>query len=292
VKFIDCNVMKDITVVTGFYDIGRGNWGNHPQHGSFKRSVDTYMGYFDTLAELKNPMVIVTSPDLANQVYDIRKNHGLESLTKIIAKNLPEKQRKLVHQNVSNGFFQKYVIDNKIPEFSQPDYSLVTNQKSQFIADAIQHDYVQTDQVAWIDFGYCRAKNWFNTNKPWEYDFGNKINLWALRNPDNRPIFEVVRTGMIYFMGCHIVGPTKMFLDFNASWQKSFESLLECGFSDDDQTTLLMIWRKNPELFQVHPGQDLGPGSWYFILRDFNNNHEIKTTTKNSSMVFSADVLL
>jgi len=266
--------MKDITVVTGFYDIGRGKWGTHPQHGNFARSVDTYFGYFSTLAELKNPMVIVTSPDLADRVYDIRRKFGLESLTKVIAKQLSAEQRRRVHDNVGNNIFRNYVMDNSIPEFSQPDYSLVTNQKSQFVVDAIDSGFVQTSQVAWIDFGYCRAPGWFNAAKPWEYDFGDKINMWALRPIDNRPIFDVVRTAMIYFMGCHIVGPTMQWHSFNDSWQASFNSLLECGFADDDQTTMLMVYRKNPEKFQLRHGVDRGKNSWYFILSQFNDNHQ------------------
>src|SRR3954453_13360018 len=137
VPFYHGNCMQDITVVTGFYDIGRGQWGIHPVHGNFARSVDTYFGYFDTLAALKNPMVIVTSADLADRVLDIRARHGLASLTEIIAKPLPEAQRRQVQTNAAHPMFRRYVHDNTIPEFHNPDYAVVTNQKSQFVADAI-----------------------------------------------------------------------------------------------------------------------------------------------------------
>jgi len=178
-----------------------------------------------------------------------------------------------------------------VPEFCNAGYALVTNQKSQFIVDAIDHGYVRTEQVAWIDFGYCRAPGWFDSTHPWRHDFGDKINLWALRPPDDRPIFDVVRTGLIYFMGCHIVGPTRTWPAFNASWQNSFNALLECGFSDDDQTTLLMIWHKNPELFTVHPAVDRGPGSWYYILSQFNDAVGTKPSTGAAPLTFDANVL-
>jgi protein YibB len=273
--------MKDITIVTGFYDIGRGEWGTQ-----YNRSVETYFGFFDTLAEVKNDMVIVTSENFADRVYKARVKYGLADQTKIIVKDLPEHQRKLVHANVAHGIFRNYVLDKEIPEFRNPDYSLVTNQKSQFVVDAIAKGYIKTSQAAWIDFGYCRAPKWFDADKPWEYDFGDKINMWIMRNLDDRPIFDVVRLAIIYFMGCHIVGPTKNWIDFNNSWQTSFNALLECGFTDDDQTTMLMVWRKNPELFTLHGAVDRGPGSWYFILRDFNDNH-----AKPVPIVFDSSVL-
>lgn len=278
--------MRDITVVTGFYDVGRGNWAMHPEHGNLARSVDTYFGFFATLAALKNPMVIVTSADLADRVRDARNQHGLASLTEIIVKPLPVAQQQRVQANIDHKLFRNYVVDPSIPEFHNAGYSVVTNQKSQFVVDAIDAGLITTEQTAWIDFGYCRAPNWFNAAQPWQYDFGDKINLWTLRPPDDRPIFDVVRTALIYFMGCHIVGPTSAWPAFNASWQTSYNALLECGFADDDQTTLLMIWRKHPELFTLHAAVDRGPGSWYFLLRSHNQNQPVPPTLR-----FDAGVL-
>jgi len=262
---------KDITIVSAFYDIGRGDW--HPTDiQCLRRTIDQYFTYFNTLAEIKNPMVVVTSEQFADRIFDIRRKHGMASMTNIIVKELDPVQRARAHDVVKNGIFRNFVLSKEIPEFKMPDYSVVTNQKSRFVIDAINAGYVNTSQCAWIDFGYCRAPKWFNAEKPWEYDFGDKINMWIMRNLDDRPIFDVVRTAMVYFMGCHIVGPTTAWRGFNDSWQQSFNALLECGFTDDDQTTMLMIWRKNPELFALRAGVDAGPGSWYYILNQFNDN--------------------
>ena len=259
---------KDITVVTGFYDIGRGDWDTQ-----YKRPTQDYFNCFTVLAELKNPMVIVTSRDFAERIINIRAKFGLSDMTNVIIKDLPDDQRKRVQLVVANPIFRNYIIDKDIPEFRNSDYSLVTNQKSQFVVDAINSGFVQTDQVAWLDFGYCRSPKWFNIEKPWQYDFGAKINLWTMRPLDDKPIFDVVRNGTIFFMGGHMVGPTKLWHLFNDEWRKSFNSLIECGFADDDQTSMLMVWRKHPELFNVRPFVDRGHGSWSFILKDFNDNH-------------------
>ena len=102
--------MTDITVVTGFYDIGRGNWGTQ-----YSRSLDTYFGYFETLAALKNPMVICTSADLADRVMDARKRHGLHSLTDMLIRDLPHQERTLVHQNIAQPIFRNFVLNKEIP---------------------------------------------------------------------------------------------------------------------------------------------------------------------------------
>ena len=294
---------KDITLVTGFYDIGRGGW--HPSDiQCLRRTNDQYFQYFETLAELKNPMVIVTSEDFADRVYNLRKQFGLHGsdMTKVIVKPLPEDQRRRAHAVVAQPIFRNYVLSKDIPEFKMPDYSVVTNQKTQFVVDAIDSGFVKTTQTAWIDFGYCRAPKWFHAEKPWEFDFGNKINLWILRNLDDRPIFDVIKHAMIYFMGCHIVGPTSAWHEYNRLWQDSFNAMLECGFTDDDQTTMLMAWRKNPEMFTLRPGRDAGPGSWYFVLREYNENHvnpvqqnslvqPVPNIQVNQNLVFDAGVL-
>jgi hypothetical protein len=80
--------MSDITIVTAFFDIGRGNlpktkFGRELpfyQH----RSVDKYFEFFKNLAKVKNHMVIYTSPEFAERVYDIRNSYGLIDKTNIV----------------------------------------------------------------------------------------------------------------------------------------------------------------------------------------------------------------
>ena len=51
--------MNDITIVTAFFDIGRGEWT--PEKGLphyLHRTNETYLDRFSIMAELDNPMVI------------------------------------------------------------------------------------------------------------------------------------------------------------------------------------------------------------------------------------------
>ena len=74
--------MSDITIVTAFFDIGRGNLPAmvrgrilpHYQH----RSVETYFEFFRNLAKIKNDMVIYTTKEHAERIRNIRIEEGLE----------------------------------------------------------------------------------------------------------------------------------------------------------------------------------------------------------------------
>ena len=64
-----------ITIVTAFFDIGRGEWT--PDKGLphyLERKTETYIERFSNLATLENPMVIYTSKDLAPKIQQIRGN--------------------------------------------------------------------------------------------------------------------------------------------------------------------------------------------------------------------------
>ena len=75
--------MNDITIVTAFFDIGRGDWT--PSKGLphyLQRTTDTYFDRFANMAKLDNTIVVYTSEDLAEKVWELRK--GKESETVVV----------------------------------------------------------------------------------------------------------------------------------------------------------------------------------------------------------------
>ncbi|MBD5709322.1 WlaTC/HtrL family glycosyltransferase, partial [Citrobacter freundii] len=53
---------SSITIVTAFFDIGRGDWtSNKGFSPHLERTADTYIQYFENLSKLDNDMVIFTS---------------------------------------------------------------------------------------------------------------------------------------------------------------------------------------------------------------------------------------
>ena len=146
-------------------------------------------------------------------------------------------------------------------------YVLLNALKSVFVCTAIKLQLNTNEQVAWIDFGYCRDDQRFDPNLPWRFDCDDRMNLFHIREPDDRPLFDIVRSGDVYFQGCHIVGPAKCWFRLRQLLDEAILSLLACGLVDDDQTALLMAYRRAPNFFQIHA---VDPSDWFVIFRKFN----------------------
>ena len=51
--------MREITIVTGFFDIGRD------KYAFYSRGVEKYLDYFRFWARIQNQIVVYTTPELA-----------------------------------------------------------------------------------------------------------------------------------------------------------------------------------------------------------------------------------
>ncbi|MBQ5674354.1 MAG: hypothetical protein IIV45_04595, partial [Lachnospiraceae bacterium] len=72
--------MGEITLVTDFFDIGRGQDKN--QH--LKRSSEKYLAEFKRWARIQNKLIVYTDSNLAKEVMAIREEFGLGDKTIII----------------------------------------------------------------------------------------------------------------------------------------------------------------------------------------------------------------
>src|SRR5579871_1106415 len=141
--------------------------------------------------------------------------------------------------------------------------------KFSIVTTAIEMGLVNTTDLAWIDFGYCHDDKRFDRAQPWSFECRGKIHLFYVQEPDDRPIFDVVRAGTTYFQAGHIVGPTASWGAFRGLIQDAFSSLLDCGLPDDEQTAMLMAYRNSPHLFHTHA---VDPSDWFVIFKQAWND--------------------
>ena len=88
--------MSDITIVTAFYDIGRGDWT--PDKGLphyLQRTTDTYIERFSHMAQLENEMVVFSTPDIIEKLQPLRG----ERPTKWVSFDIFEKYGDLTLRN-------------------------------------------------------------------------------------------------------------------------------------------------------------------------------------------------
>lgn len=271
--------MSDITVVTAFYDIGRGSLPRekhgrelpHYQH----RTVDQYFDYFKNLAQLQNDMVIYTTSDLAPKIYDIRKFFNLENKTKVIVSEtyLPlgfSGVKELIQEIMDSEEYYSKITNPHLIEYWHSDYVLVNILKSLYVSDAIQKGFVKDPLAAWIDFGYCRNNTTLSSSKKWSYNFNKeKIHFFNMRDIEaDRPIDSIIYTGDVYIQGCHIVAGVEKWKKLENLMMKSLNVLLNYNLIDDDQTLMLMSYLTEPEEFELHYSD---PSDWFTIFKKYNN---------------------
>jgi protein YibB len=269
-------VAERIAIVTALFDLGRGDWSKNQSETSrkFDRSVDDYFENFKRLTTLDNEMIIFISPHLADRALKLRADAGLAHRTFIftISNLLDASELRTVRAAItrqSTATFRNFVWRPFVPEVNKPDYVLIMALKAAFANTAIKFGVVRAPQLAWIDFGYAHKDDLLDPGSEWTFDAGDKINLFNIYRLDDKPLYDVVRGGEVYFAGCHIVGPVGAWARFNRQISESLQSLIDCGFMDDDQTLMLVAWRREPDSFILrrYPVEtDLG---WRYIFKRY-----------------------
>ena len=262
--------MNDITIVTAFFDIGRGEWT--PEKGLphyLHRTNETYLDRFAIMAELDNPMVIYTSKEFVDEIKQIREGKPTDILTldfpnsfKVLREQITNIQKDPVYQSKINP------SQIKNPEYWNADYVLVNLLKSSFVNRALQ--LIETDLVAWMDFGYCRDESTLNGVTNWQYPFNkDKIHFFNLKEYHGSFIQDIIFNNDVHITGPCIVAGKQMWPTLEHLVHHNVNELLKNQLIDDDQTILLMSYLQKPELFELHP---VNNQDWFVAFKEYNVN--------------------
>ena len=242
---------NEVTIVTAFFDIGRGN-----ANEEMKRTNEQYVSYFEFWSGIKNNIIVYTEPQYKDKVIEIRKKHGLEDKTRIITiENVTELLPELYEKAVANSLEEKYVNWRYLKHVLDlnPKYDHVMFMKNYFLKDSYDKNYIKTDYVAWLDFGFNHGGRFIEKKETfsvkWEMNNEEKIVISAPKVDDNAPIFTIIQSGEVYVEGGVYVIPKNLLTKFYDVMLESYNSLLDCGLLDDDQTILLMTTRKEKDMF-------------------------------------------
>jgi protein YibB len=261
--------MNDITIVTAFFDIGRGDWT--PDKGLphyLQRTTKTYLERFDHLAKLENPMVVYTSKDMVKEIEYLRQDRPTQILTLDFQNNF-KKLREEITNVQKNAEYQSKInpMQVKNPEYWNADYVLVNALKSSFVNRSL--DLIKTDLIAWLDFGYCRSKETLNGVKNWKYSFDkNKIHFFNIKEwKEGTYIQDVISNNDVHITGPCIVAGREMWPKLEAMVHHSINELIKNNLIDDDQTLLLMSYLMKPELFELH---SVSNTDWFIVFKEFS----------------------
>lgn len=283
----------DITIVTAFYDIGRGDIKGA------ERDYNKYIEYFSFWAGLKNKLVIYTSDEFKDKILAVRENLGLKDKTTLIIKELEsfdkealQKMRKIfMEYNQSKGRKNPLNI-----ECISAEYDYVVYCKPFFVCDAIERE-LTSDKVLWLDFGFNHGgefftnKNEFNfTLQPQDYaSFDEKcMNFFALKDKEEAHLAEIYYSMEVFLMSGIIYGGCEAWRQFRQNWSEALRAFLSFQIIDDDQTLLLWCARNYPQNCHIVKTPDWFDSLSFFIPNEIRQTLSVKVAVQKPHKILKA----
>ncbi|WP_272676985.1 protein YibB [Providencia huaxiensis] len=275
---------NSITIITAFFDIGRGNWNaKSGRSDRLERTADTYFNHFKQLAKLDNKIIIFTSPDLKEKVLKLRKGKP----THVITINLNQKFNFIIKKisSIQNSHSFKGLIKPEQlqnPEYWSAEYVLINNLKPYFIHRAIKSGLTNDELIAWVDFGYIRKEKTRYGLVRWSHPFDrSKVHLFSINEnldlQNEAAVMDKVINNETYIIGGVIVATKEKWIEFYSLVFQTQKRLIQSGVIDDDQGVFLICASQKPSLFKLNY---LGHMEWFKVFRLFHEGSKINYLTR------------
>lgn len=264
---------EELTIVTAFFDCGRG------EHVSQKRTNDEYINFFRFWARIQNKIIIYTTPEFEEKIWEVRKEFGLEDRTIIISDvaiwETEEKILSRMQEIEDKAYFSLWRY--KTGDISnQARYSYVMLMKYWCLYDAAKKNLIDNN-AAWIDFGWnhggqvCTKEEEFGFL--WKYKFDeNKIHIFAKSRPEDNVGIINMQLMTDCIMGSLFILHYSKCVKLYDYVKEAMEALLSLDCFDDDQLLLLMSLKRHPEDFEVHMSD------WFLAMKEYGGSHLTITT--------------
>lgn len=261
--------MEEITLVTDFFDIGRGQDKNK----DLRRTAQRYFDEFKRWARIQNTLVVYTDSDSAEIIKGIRAEYGLGEKTIIIQiDNLFELVPGLLPKLEKISHNKDFLNFRYLPEASSnnPKYDYLWMMKYYFMNDAYERGLL-SENVVWMDFGFDHGGITYSDaedyNFLWKYDFKNKIHISCLHDPDSVIGMQSLQFQDDCVMGCMYGLSRELVPIFWHLVEDAMNALLMLDCMDDDQQLVLMAYKARPEIFEVHVTD------WQMIMKEMGATH-------------------
>lgn len=261
---------NDITIVTAFFDIGRGDWTQDKGYPHYlQRTTDTYFERFATMAKLENEMFIFCEKEHFERIQELRGDRP----TTIFEFNLADEAEDLrgdIELIYAIPDYQRMINprERANPEYWNADYVIINLLKSTFACmSSIQ---AQNEMLAWVDFGYCRTPDAVGNLKHWTYPFEQDlIHLWSIKDHRGEDIPQIISNNIVFMTGPCIVASKKKWKLLEHLVLEGVQGLIANRMIDDDQLFLLLAYLSSPDDFKIHK---LDPNDWFTVFKNYNEN--------------------
>ncbi|HBO24725.1 MAG TPA: protein YibB [Providencia sp.] len=275
---------KSITLITAFFDIGRGNWNaKSGRSDRLERTAETYFNYFNKLSSIDNKIIVFTSPDLKEQILKIREGKP----THVITLDLHHKFKYTINKISAiqhSDSFKKLIKPEQLknPEYWSAEYVLINNLKPYFVNTAINLGLADSELISWVDFGYVRKDKVLYGIKEWNHPFDkNYVHLFSIQDglnlEDEQSVMDKVINNETYIIGGVIVAAKDKWIEFYKLVTQIQKKLLLSGIIDDDQGIFLICASKHPDLFKLNY---LGYMKWFSVFKLFHQKSKVNYFTR------------
>ncbi|GFO26289.1 protein htrl-like [Plakobranchus ocellatus] len=270
--------LYNFTVVTALLDIGRGKWAEQT------RSYNTYLLYMQRNLRLDVNMLVYMGSEGQPFVQWMRR--GRENRTRIVdtaLKDLPyykSRRKKLCVGTSAYNFLSKFSTNGHrrmnapkaLGETTTNSYSWNWGETNgQSLHKAVRENPFNTTYFVWLDAGYGHGQ-----------DVHPKDGIWIPQHLFDHPdeITFIQRSpGVLYFLpqerrlhklsinilaGLFFAGGDQAVQELYRLQQEKFQEWMEEGVVDDDQTMYMLLYYRQPSLF------NLVYGDWYDVFKLFN----------------------
>lgn len=239
------------TVVTGFFDIGRGEWD------SYKRNLDEYLRHFKNMLSLKVNMIIFIHSIHFDFVKNIRDNI-LCKTTIVVLKSSDLYMYKYIDRITEIQNSPNYAIGHpnvRAPEICRPMYNVVTCSKMDLMYKATLFEK-NSDYFIWLDAGYTHSTidlSKLNWNPTRLFEHRDKLCVIALQSLDvaKDDPKEFFLQYIDVLIGGFFGGYRDTILQVRDLYYDLVLEMFDIGIKDDDQFYNTILAKRHPELFKI-----------------------------------------
>lgn len=226
----------DMTIVTGFLDL---NIDRKPKRAS---QAYSYIDKSYPTLSLKQNMVIYVSEETIDHVTKVRTELNLLEKTKIILVT----KKNLFMLDKLNAVIE--CVKKNIVPYDNDYLLLLVNSRYNYMLDATQNNYFNTNYFCWIDFGAGHIVNIPNTTQI-SYNEQDKIKIaWIARLDGNKSTFKFNHKA---FGGGIFVGHKDIMIEYIELHNKLFLELLNDGHVINDDKLLFLMFERYPYIFDT-----------------------------------------
>lgn len=244
--------MRGVNVITALFDIGREKLGDG-------RSMDQYLVWFEETLKLKVPMVIYTEEKFKSFIEERRD----PEFTKIRIQSLDEipmyKHRESISKILNDEVYRSKIKDNNRIECNLDLYNIIQYSKFGWLQKEIKSGS-ESDFYFWMDAGCSRffsdfdlSLDWPNFNKLDQEKFIIQGNVNTQKIYPSMDIEEYKWDNNCILVGTLFGGNGSIVSKISDLAIEIFErEMLDLNMVNNEQISLAILFKRNPELFNVH----------------------------------------